>query len=226
MKGKLVPTIEEMFDLSYTRAAKIFEGKKYPWEVLPEIKDFILELGKTLPADEFDNPSEGVWIAKDAKVYPSAYIGSPCIIDHGAEIRHCAFIRESAIVGKGTVVGNSCELKNVILFDNVETPHYNYVGDSVLGWHAHMGAGSVTSNVKSDRKLVVIKAESEEIPTNRKKVGAMLGDYVEVGCNSVLNPGTVIGPHSNVYPTSSFRGVVPANSIYKDANNIVEKKEL
>ncbi|MBQ1888319.1 MAG: UDP-N-acetylglucosamine pyrophosphorylase [Firmicutes bacterium] len=224
MKAEKVYTIGELFDLSHTIAADLFEGKTYPWEVLPLIKDYIYELGKTLPEDEFDQVQPGVWVAKDAKVYPSAYLGAPCIIDHKAEVRHCAFIRESAIVGKGTVVGNSVELKNVILFDNVETPHYNYVGDSVLGWHAHMGAGSITSNVKSDRLLVVVKAEEEALETGRKKVGAMLGDWVEVGCNSVLNPGTVIGPHTNVYPTSSVRGVIPANSIYKDAGNIVEKK--
>ncbi len=221
---KHIPTITEMMDLSHTIAAPLFEGKKYAWEVLADIKDYILQLGPTLPADEFDNPAEGVWIAKDAKVFPSAYIGAPCIIDHEAEIRHCAFIRGSAIVGKKSVVGNSVELKNVVLFDNVETPHYNYVGDSVLGFHAHMGAGSITSNVKSDRLLVTIHGAEEEIPTGRKKVGAMLGDYVEVGCNSVLNPGTVIGAHSNIYPTSSVRGVVPGNCIYKAKDNIVEKR--
>jgi len=220
-----IPVIEELFDLEHTIAAPLFEGKTYPWEVLGDIKSFILKLGATLPADEFDNPSEGVWIAKDAKIFPSAYIGSPCIIDHGAEVRHCAFIRESAIVGKGSVVGNSCELKNVVIFDKVEVPHYNYVGDSVLGYHAHMGAGAVTSNVKSDRKNVVVKSSSDQLPTDRKKVGAMLGDWVEVGCNSVLNPGTIIGRHSNVYPTSSVRGVIPANSIFKNADDVVAKKE-
>ena len=220
---KKIPTIKDLYDLSHTIAAPLFEGKTYPWELLPHIKDFILALGPTLPADEYDNPAEGIWIAKDAKVFPSAYIGSPCIIDHGAQIRHCAFIRESAIVGKSTVVGNSVELKNVILFDNVETPHYNYVGDSVLGWHAHMGAGSVTSNVKADRLNVVIRSGEERIETGRKKVGAMLGDYAEIGCNSVLNPGTVVGAHANVYPTSSVRGVVPANCIFKAPGNIVEK---
>lgn len=224
MKAPKIYTIAELYDLSHTIAADLFEGKTYPWEVLPLIKDYILKLGPTLPADEYDNPSEGVWIAKDAEVFPSAYIGAPCIIDHKAKVRHCAFIRESAIVGKGTVVGNSVELKNVILFDNVETPHYNYVGDSVLGWHAHMGAGSITSNVKSDRLLVTVKAEEEALETGRKKVGAMLGDYVEVGCNSVLNPGTVIGPYTNVYPTSCVRGVIPDHSIYKDEAHIVPKK--
>jgi NDP-sugar pyrophosphorylase family protein len=215
--------IADLFDLEHTIAAPLFEGKEYPWEVLDGIKEFILQLGPTLDPEKFDNPSEGVWIAKDAKVFPSAYLGSPCIIDSGAEVRHCAFIRGSAIVGKNAVVGNSVELKNVVLFDNVQTPHYNYVGDSVLGYKAHMGAGSITSNVKSDKTLVVIKARDEQIETGRKKVGAMLGDCVEVGCNSVLNPGTVIGRHSNVYPTSSVRGVVPANSIYKGAGNIVTK---
>jgi len=216
--------IKDLLDLEKTIAAKLFEGKTYPWEVLPEISEFILSLGETLSKDEFDNPSEGVWIAKDAKVFPSAYIGSPCIIDHEAEVRHCAFIRGSAIVGKGAVVGNSTELKNVVLFDKVQVPHYNYVGDSVLGYKAHMGAGSITSNVKSDKTLVVIKQPGAAIETGRKKVGAMLGDNVEIGCNSVLNPGTVIGRDSNVYPTSCVRGVVPARSIYKDKDNIVSKE--
>lgn len=216
--------INDLYDLEKTIAAPLFDGKDYPWEVLEGIKEFILELGPTLPADEFDNPAEGVWVAKDATVFDSAYLGSPCIIDHGAEIRQCAFIRGSAIVGKGTVVGNSTELKNVILFDNVQVPHYNYVGDSVLGYKSHMGAGSITSNVKSDKTLVVVKNGSEQVETGRKKVGAMLGDFVEVGCNSVLNPGTVIGRNSNVYPLSSVRGVVPANSIYKNKEEIVIKQ--
>lgn len=216
--------INELFDLEKTIAAELFAGKTYPWEVLPEIKDFILKLGETLDETEYDHPSDGVWIAKDAAVFPSAYIGSPCIIDHGAEIRQCAFIRGSAIVGKNAVVGNSTELKNVVLFDNVQVPHYNYVGDSVLGYKAHMGAGSITSNVKSDKTLVVIKETGNPHETGRKKVGAMLGDNVEVGCNSVLNPGTVIGRRSNVYPTSCVRGVIPADSIYKAKDNIVSKK--
>lgn len=216
--------INELFDLEKTIAAELFAGKTYPWEVLPEIKDFILKLGETLDETEYDHPSDGVWIAKDAAVFPSAYIGSPCIIDHGAEIRQCAFIRGSAIVGKNAVVGNSTELKNVVLFDNVQVPHYNYVGDSVLGYKAHMGAGSITSNVKSDKTLVVIKEPGNPHETGRKKVGAMLGDNVEVGCNSVLNPGTVIGCRSNVYPTSCVRGVIPADSIYKAKDNIVSKK--
>ena len=205
-------TTKDLLDLTKTIAAPLFEKTTYPWEALDGIKDFILALGPTLPAEEFDNPSEGVWIARDAKVFPSAYIGAPCIIDHGAEIRHCAFIRGSAVVGRNAVVGNSVELKNAVLFDNVQTPHYNYVGDSVLGYKSHMGAGSITSNVKSDKTLVVVKGD-EEIPTGRKKFGAVLGDFVEVGCNSVLNPGTVIGRHTNVYPTSSVRGVIPENSI-------------
>ncbi|MBR3382313.1 MAG: UDP-N-acetylglucosamine pyrophosphorylase [Clostridia bacterium] len=217
-------TVNDLFDLEHTIAAELFKGRTYPWEVLDDIKDFILKLGNTLPAEEFDNPEPGVWIAKDAKVFPSAYIGSPCIIDHGAEVRHCAFIRGSAIVGRNAVVGNSVELKNVILFDNVQTPHYNYVGDSILGYRSHMGAGSITSNVKSDRTLVVVKAEEEHIPTGRKKFGAMLGDLVEVGCNSVLNPGTVIGRNTNIYPVSRVRGVIPGNSIYKDENDVVPKQ--
>lgn len=217
--------IKELFDLDKTIAASLFEGKKYPWEVLDDIKDYILELGPTLPADEYDNPAEGVWVAKDAKVFPSAYLGTPCIIDHGAEVRHCAFIRGSAIVGKNAVVGNSVELKNAVLFDNVQTPHYNYVGDSVLGYKAHMGAGSITSNVKSDKSLVVVKDPDGAIETQRKKVGAMLGDFVEVGCNSVLNPGTVAGRNSSIYPTSCVRGVIPANSIYKTRSEIAERQE-
>lgn len=216
--------INELFDLTKTIAAELFEGKTYPWEVLDEIKPFILRLGETLDPEEYDHPAEGVWVAKDATVFSSAYLGAPCIIDHGAEVRHCAFIRGSAIVGKNAVVGNSVELKNAVLFDGVQTPHYNYVGDSVLGYKAHMGAGSITSNVKSDKTLVVIKEPGNQIPTGRKKVGAMLGDNVEVGCNSVLNPGTVIGRDSNVYPTSCVRGVVPPHSIYKDKDNIVLKK--
>ncbi|MBR3392352.1 MAG: UDP-N-acetylglucosamine pyrophosphorylase [Firmicutes bacterium] len=220
----MIYTISDMFDLEHTIAAKLFEGKTYPWEVLDGIKDFILELGPQLPADEFDHPADGVWIAKDAKVFDSAYIGSPCIIDHEAEVRQCAFLRCPAIVGKNAVVGNSTELKNVVLFDNVQVPHYNYVGDSVLGYKAHMGAGSITSNVKSDKTLVVVHGGDEEIATGRKKFGAMLGDRVEVGCNSVLNPGTVIGRDCNVYPLSMVRGVVPAGHIFKKPGDIVPKR--
>lgn len=216
--------IKELLDLDKTISAKLFEGKTYPWEALDGIKSFILELGETLSADEYDHPEEGVWIAKDAKIFPSAYIGAPCIIDHGAEVRHCAFIRGSAIVGKNAVVGNSTELKNVVLFDNVQVPHYNYVGDSILGYKAHMGAGSITSNVKSDKTLVTVHIPDAPIETGRKKFGAILGDNVEVGCNSVLNPGTVVGRCSNIYPVSCVRGVVPANSIYKAKDNIVAKK--
>ncbi len=215
--------IAELLDLEHTIAAKLFTGKTYPWEVLEEISAYILALGNTLSPEEFDHPAEDVWIAKDAKVFPSAYIGGPCIIDHQAEIRHCAFIRGSAIVGKGAVVGNSTELKNVVLFDRVQAPHYNYVGDSILGYGSHMGAGSITSNVKSDKTLVVVKDPDGPIPTGRKKVGAILGNHVEVGCNSVLNPGTVIGPDSMVYPTSSVRGVIPAGHIYKQNGEILTK---
>ena len=217
-------TITDLLDLSHTIAAGLFEGRTYPWEVLGGIKDFILALGPTLPEEEYDHPAEGVWIAKDATVFPSAYIGAPCIIDHGAEVRHCAFIRGSAIVGKGCVVGNSVELKNVVLFDSVQTPHYNYVGDSILGYKSHMGAGSITSNVKSDKTLVVVKSGAERNETGLKKFGAILGDNVEVGCNSVLNPGSVLGRGVSVYPTSSVRGVIPAGHIYKSADEIVERK--
>lgn len=214
-------TINDLLDLSKTIAAPLFEGRTYPWEVLADISDFIVALGKTLPEDEYEMRAENVWVARDAEVFPSAYLGAPCIIDHGAQVRHCAFIRGSAIVGKNAVVGNSTELKNVVLFDNVQTPHYNYVGDSILGYKAHMGAGSITSNVKSDKSLVVVKNGAELIETGRKKVGAILGDYVEVGCNSVLNPGAVLGRHASVYPTSSVRGTVPANGIYKSQDDIV-----
>ena len=217
-------TISDLFHLDDTIAASLFAGKTYPWEVLEGLSAYILQLGATLSPEEFDHPAEDVWIAKDAKVFPSAYLGGPCIIDHGAEIRHGAFIRGSAIVGKKAVVGNSVELKNVVLFDGVQVPHYNYVGDSVLGSHAHMGTGSITSNVKSDKTLVVICAGEERIPTGRKKVGAMLGDYVEVGCNSVLNPGTVIGPHSHIYPISSVRGTIPPHHIYKNEREIIAKR--
>ncbi len=215
--------IKELFDLSKTIAAELFAGKTYPWEVLDGIKPFILKLGESLDPEEYDHPADGVWVAKDATVFPSAYLGAPCIIDHGAEVRHCAFIRGSAIVGKNAVVGNSVELKNVFLYDNEQTLHYNYVGDSVLGYKAHMGAGSITSNVKSDKTPVVVHEPGMPHETGRKKFGAMLGDNVEIGCNSVLNPGTVIGRNSNVYPTSCVRGVVPPNSIYKDKDNIITK---
>lgn len=216
-------TVTELLDLSKTIAAPLFAGKTYPWEALAEIKDFILALGPTLPKDEYDQVGEDVWIAKDATVFASAYIAGPCIIDHGAELRHCVFVRGSAIVGKHAVVGNSCELKNVVLFDNVQTPHFNYVGDSILGYKAHMGAGSITSNVKSDKTLVVVKNGAEHIETGRKKFGAILGDYVEVGCNSVLNPGTVVGRHSNIYPVSCVRGVIPESSILKSTGEVVRK---
>ncbi len=217
-------TIGRLYNLEETIAAELFQGLTYPWEALPLIKDFIVKLGKTLPEDRFEEIKENVWVAKSANVYPTAYINGPAIIDEEAEVRHCAFIRGSAIVGKKAVVGNSTELKNVVLFNNVQVPHYNYVGDSILGYKAHMGAGSITSNVKSDKTLVVVKDGKEEIETGFKKFGAMLGDNVEVGCNSVLNPGSVIGRNTNIYPTSMVRGVVPENSIFKKADNIVEKR--
>lgn len=217
-------TTLELLELTKTRAAALLAGTVHPWEALSGISEAIIAIGSSLPSDEFDNPAENIWIAKDARVFPSAYIGAPCIIDRGTEIRHCAFIRGSALIGRGCVVGNSVELKNVILFDNVQTPHYNYVGDSILGYRAHMGAGSITSNVKSDKSLVSVKCGDESIPTSRRKFGAILGDYVEVGCNSVLNPGTVVGRHTNIYPVSCVRGVIPENSIYKAGGSIVAKK--
>ncbi|MBQ5559665.1 MAG: UDP-N-acetylglucosamine pyrophosphorylase [Lachnospiraceae bacterium] len=215
---------KNLFDFNETIAADIFDGLTYPWEVLPLISDFIKKLGATLPADEYEKKGEDVWIAQSAKVAPTAFINGPAIIGKEAEIRHCAFIRGNAIVGEGAVVGNSTELKNVILFNKVQVPHYNYVGDSILGFKSHMGAGSITSNVKSDKTLVTIKNGTSKIETGLKKMGAILGDNVEVGCNSVLNPGTVIGRSSNVYPLSMVRGFVPANSIYKNKNEVVEKK--
>lgn len=216
--------VKNLYDLNETIAKDIFEGVTYPWEILPKIKEFIVVLGSTLPEDRFEKRGENVWVARSAKVFPSAYIGGPAIIDEEAEIRHCAFIRGSAIVGKGAVVGNSTELKNVVLFNKVQVPHYNYVGDSVLGFKAHMGAGSITSNVKSDKTLVVVKSPFGEIETGFKKFGAMLGDYVEVGCNSVLNPGTVIGRETNIYPTSMVRGYIPEKSIFKKDGMIVSKE--
>ena len=218
-------TIGNLLDLNETMAAKLFEGKTYPWEALPEIGDFILELGKTLDPEEFDCKDGNVWIAKSAVVAPTALINGPAIIGRETEVRHCAFIRGNALVGDGCVVGNSTELKNVILFNKVQVPHYNYVGDSVLGFRSHMGAGSICSNVKSDKRNVVVKDGNESIETGRKKFGAVLGDFVEVGCGSVLNPGTVIGRHTNIYPLSPVRGCVPANSIYKRAEVIILKRE-
>lgn len=215
--------IKNLYNLDETIAKDIFEGCLYPWEVLPKIKDFIINLGENLNNEEYDKLGENVWIAKSAKVAESAYINGPTIIGKNAEIRHCAFIRGNAIVGENAVVGNSTELKNVILFNNVQVPHYNYVGDSILGYKSHMGAGSITSNVKSDKKLVIVKSEDEKIETGLKKFGAMLGDNVEVGCGSVLNPGTVIGKNTNIYPLSSVRGVVKENSIYKKQGEVVQK---
>lgn len=216
--------ISSLYDLEETIAAALFEGAEYPWELLPKISGFIKELGAKLPSDKFTEVKENVWIANSAVVAPTACINGPAIIDEEAEVRHCAFIRGNAIVGKGAVVGNSTELKNVILFNRVQVPHYNYVGDSILGFKAHMGAGSITSNVKSDKTLVAVKNGEEKIETGLKKFGAMLGDNVEVGCNSVLNPGTVIGRCSNVYPTSCVRGVIPAASIYKKQGEIAKKQ--
>lgn len=215
--------IKNLYNLDETIAKDIFKGCLYPWEVLSKIKDFIINLGENLNNEEYDKVGENVWIAKSAKVAKSAYINGPAIIGKNAEVRHCAFIRGNAIVGENAVVGNSTELKNVILFNNVQVPHYNYVGDSILGYKSHMGAGSITSNVKSDKKLVIVKSEDEKIETGLKKFGAMLGDNVEVGCGSVLNPGTVIGKNTNIYPLSSVRGVVKENSIYKKQGEVVDK---
>ena len=217
-------TIQELYDLEHTQAKSYLEQFTYPWEALKGIKDFIVQLGSTL-GDDYQEVSPQVWVHRTATVAPTAYLGAPCIIGAGTEVRHCAFIRGSALVGENCVVGNSVELKNVILFDNVQTPHYNYVGDSILGYKSHMGAGSVTSNVKSDKTLVVVKDGKEQIPTGLKKFGAMLGDFVEVGCNSVLNPGTVVGRHTNIYPTSCVRGVVPANHIWKTGGVVVAKHQ-
>lgn len=218
--------IDQLYDLNRTIAAKLFEEVTYPWEVLPSIGAFIIELGNSLDTELFEKRGENIWVAKSAKVAPTACLNGPLIIDEEAEVRHCAFIRGNAIVGKGSVVGNSTELKNVVIFDCVQVPHYNYVGDSILGYKSHMGAGSITSNVKSDKTLVVVKCENQELPTGLKKFGAMLGDNVEVGCNSVLNPGTVIGRNTNVYPLSMVRGVIPAGSIYKCAGEIAAKSEF
>ena len=215
--------IENLFDLNETIAKDIFNGVTYPWEVLPKINDFIIQLGNKLDPNEYDKIGEDIWIAKSATVAPTAYIHGPAIIGKNAEIRHCAFIRGKAIIGEGAVVGNSTELKNVILFNKVQVPHYNYVGDSILGYKAHMGAGSITSNVKSDKKLVVVKNDTERIETGLKKFGAILGDKVEVGCGSILNPGSVIGKNTNIYPLSSVRKVVPADCIYTNQNEIVQK---
>lgn len=216
-------TIPELYDLEHTLAAEYLRRFTYPWEALKGIADMIVALGGQLDPEEYDCVSEHVWVHKTAKVFPSVYLGAPCIIGANSEVRHCAFIRGSALVGENCVVGNSVELKNVILFDNVQTPHYNYVGDSILGYKSHMGAGSITSNVKSDKTIVVVKCDGELMETGLKKMGAMLGDFVEVGCNSVLNPGTIICPHSNIYPTSCVRGVVPEESIWKNDGVIIRK---
>ncbi|NLV22069.1 MAG: UDP-N-acetylglucosamine pyrophosphorylase [Syntrophomonadaceae bacterium] len=215
--------LSDLFDLGETIAKDVFCGCEYPWEVLPKINSFILELGKTLPQNDYDHPAEDVWIARTATIAPTAYIHGPCIVGRHAEIRHCAFIRGSAVIGEHAVVGNSTELKNVILFNQVQVPHYNYVGDSILGFKSHMGAGSITSNVKSDKSLVNIRIDNMTFKTDMKKVGAFLGDHVEVGCNSVLNPGTIIGRNSMIYPLSLVRGYVPEESILKQGGEIVRK---
>ena len=214
----------DLFDLSHTLAAPWLARTEYPWEILDKIKDIIAAIGETLPADAFDHPADGVWIAKDAEVFPSAYIGAPCIIGRGTQVRQGAFIRGGALVGDGAVIGNSTELKNCILFDGVQAPHFNYVGDAVLGYRAHLGAGAVTSNVKSDKTPVVVQNGKERIETGRRKLGAMVGDWVEVGCNSVLNPGTVIGRESRVYPLSCVRGVVPPRHIVKGDRGVFPMK--
>ena len=215
-------TIQDLFDLNHTLAGDYLARFTYPWEALAGISDLILSLGPALGAD-YESPAPDVWVHKTARVAPTAFLGGPCIIGQDTEVRHGAFIRGSALVGAGCVVGNSVELKNVILFDGVQTPHYNYVGDSILGYKSHMGAGSLTSNVKSDKTLVVVKDGADQLPTGLKKFGAMLGDFVEVGCNSVLNPGTVIGRRTNIYPTSCVRGVVPEGSIWKTGGVVVRK---
>lgn len=215
--------IDQLIDTSKTIAAALFDGLTFPWEALPKISAFILQLGATLSPEEYDRIGEDIWVSKTAKVAPTAYLHGPLIICDGAEIRHCAFIRGSAIVGRGAVIGNSTELKNCVIFDNAQVPHYNYIGDSILGFKSHLGAGSITSNLKSDRSLVTIKVGDTKLATNLKKFGAIVGDNVEVGCNSVLNPGTVIGRHSTVYPLSMVRGIVPANSIYKKQGEVAEK---
>lgn len=214
---------KDLFDLTHTLAAEYLSDFEYPWQALPGIKEMIIKLGKTLDKSEYNEISENVWVHKTVAVAPTAYIGTPCIIGAGSEIRHCAFIRESALIGKNCVIGNSAELKNVILFDNVQTPHYNYVGDSILGYKSHMGAGSITSNVKSDQSLVTINTGEDKIETGLKKCGAFLGDNVEIGCNSVLNPGTIIGRNSNIYPLSCVRGIVESECIYKTGGVIIKK---
>lgn len=218
-------SVGQLYRLEETIAADLFAGVGYPWEVLGRIHDFIIELGNSLPEELFEKKGENIWVAKSASIAPTACLNGPLIVDEDAEIRHCAYIRGSVIVGKGAVVGNSTELKNVVLFNKVQVPHYNYVGDSILGYRAHMGAGSITSNVKSDKTLVTVKAGGEQLPTGLKKMGAMLGDFVEVGCNSVLNPGVIVGRNSNIYPTSCVRGFVPADSILKKNGEIVPKRQ-
>lgn len=221
--GFMVRTID-LFDLDHTIAADYLRGFEYPWQALSGIKQLIIDIGNGLDPEEYDQVSENVWVHRSAKIFSSAYLGSPCIVGPGTEVRHCAFVRGSALIGANCVIGNSVELKNVIIFDNCEVPHYNYVGDSILGFHAHMGAGSITSNIKADKKNIVVHTEPG-IQTGLRKMGAMLGDYADIGCNSVLNPGTIVGRHTNVYPLSCVRGIVPGNSIYKAAGVVVDKEE-
>jgi NDP-sugar pyrophosphorylase family protein len=216
--------ITDLYDLDHTAAKDYLSQFTYPWEALAGIKEFIIKLGSTLDPKEYTEVSPQVWVSKTAKVFPSAYLGAPCIIGPETEVRHCAFIRGSALVGTHCVIGNSCELKNVIIFDNAEVPHYNYVGDSILGYHAHMGAGSITSNIKSDRKNIIVRHDDEKIETGLRKIGAMLGDYAEVGCNTVLNPGTIVGRRTSIYPTSCVRGEIEQDSIYKDDGTIIKRK--
>lgn len=222
-----IPKTTQLFDLSCTSAAKLLQSTEYPWEALALIADFIRRLGESLDPALYDKAGDGIYIAKDASVAPTASISGPCIIESGAEVRHCAYIRGSALIGAGSVVGNSCEIKNAILFNRVQVPHFNYVGDSILGFSAHMGAGAITSNVKSDKSNICVTApDGGKVATGLRKFGAILGDFVEVGCNSVLNPGSIIGRHTIVYPLSRVRGVVPEHSIYKDASNIVPRQNI
>ncbi len=221
----MIPTTSDLYDLSHTLAAPLLANTRYPWEALGDIGEFVRKLGATLPEGEYDHPAEDVWIAKDVKKAANISVTGPCVIGKGTELRPGAFIRGNVLIGEGCVIGNSVELKNAILFDGVQVPHFNYVGDSVLGYKSHLGAGAVTSNVKSDKTNVVIKGDGEEIPTGRKKVGAMVGDFTEVGCNSVLCPGSVLGPHAQVYPTSCVRGILPASHIWKGTGNVVPRRE-
>jgi len=219
-----IPKTQDLFDLSFSHAGELLRQCEYPWEALAQIAGFIIKLGESLPEDEYIRHGEGIWISKSANVAPSASVAAPCIIGAGAEVRHCAFIRGAALIGRGAVLGNSCEIKNSILFDGAQAPHFNYIGDSILGRGAHMGAGAITSNLKSDKTLIAVKSGTDTIETGLKKIGAMLGDFVEIGCNSVLNPGSIVGRGTSVYPLSSVRGVIPENSIYKGGGMVIAKR--